>query len=83
MAVSVLGMIPTVAHQTVLNTLKTLVGAAQRLATCTAHPPATTRPAAGIGGVYLCNACSPGASRVAWPCPPYRGAAGPDITDLY
>jgi hypothetical protein len=79
---SVAGQSPLKAHTTVKTTIGKLPGAAARLAVINAHPPAILRPAAGIGGTYLCDVCSPGLSRVAWPCPPYRAAAGADITGL-
>ncbi len=79
---SIAGLLPTAAHLVVVNTLKALTGAAARLAVVNAHPPALTRPASGIGGTNLCDVCSPGQSRVGWPCPPYRAAAAPDITGM-
>lgn len=79
---SVAGMSSTSAHTATVNALKAIPAASARLTVVNAHPPAILRPAPGIGGTYLCDTCSPGASRVAWPCPPYRQAAKPDVTGL-
>jgi hypothetical protein len=80
--ISVVGLTPMRAHNAIKTAIAAIPGASARLAVINAHPPATNRPAAGIGGVYLCGACSPGLSRVAWACPPYRAACGEDIIGL-
>lgn len=82
MPTSVSGQSPTVAHNNIKAAAASWTNSAARLAILNAHPPATLRPASGIGGTYLCDACSPGTSRVAWACQPYRAACGSDVTGL-
>jgi hypothetical protein len=82
MAVNVTGQSPTVAHNNIKTNAATWTNSAARLAVLNAHPPNILRPASGIGGTYLCDACSPGSSRVAWACPPYRAACGSDVIGL-
>jgi hypothetical protein len=82
MPTNVAGQPPLTAHNNIRNAAVSWTNSAARLAVLNAHPPNILRMASGIGGTYLCDACSPGSSRVAWACPPYRIACGSDVTGL-
>ncbi len=66
-------------HALTLVAARTAAVSAARLATLTGHPPSGgTDLEVGV----MCGPCSPGRSRVSWPCWDYRRAANGLVTGL-